>query len=117
MGELMSDPDFVEEITRRRPTGAFGARGEFESSYTDEPILVVWEPVQAKPLDLNPEGSRGGSAMINVWSASEMRATDGKTFEADVLVLDTGDTYRVVGTEDWAKHGYYFALAEKFIAP
>jgi hypothetical protein len=113
VGELMSDPDFAQQITLRRPTLAVANEGEASYTYQERCLTAIVQP--AKPSDVAqlPEGSRVGD-IISVWSGGEISAGNGASVEADVLVVD-GRHFRVIKAENWGRNGYFRALAEGFV--
>lgn len=115
VSEVMSDPDFTSTITLRRPvTASFAADGSSVTTYAaDVPVTAIVQPADAEQIATLPEGSRGPGAIKSIWSATELRMGDGKTFESDVLVID-GLSFKVVGEERWVENGYYFVLAAEF---
>lgn len=113
--ELMTDTDFTRTITRQRPTTTRAVDGSASNTFASTDIIAIVQPATAKEIAALPEGTRGPGEMITVWSATEMRLGDGKTFEADVLVID-GHPHRIVGAEDWSASGYFKVLAERYVA-
>lgn len=115
VSELMTDPDFTSTIVLRRPAPArLANEGENIATYApDVNVTAIVQPADAEQIATLPEGSRGPGAVKAVWSATEIRMGDGKTFESDVLVID-GLSFKVVGEERWVENGYYFVLAAEF---
>lgn len=116
VGELMSDPDFTSTIVLRRPAPArFSNEGENIASYEDDvDVVAIVQPATAEQVASLPEGSRGSGSVKRVWSATALRMGDGKTYEADVLVIG-GASFKVVGEQEWDGHGYRFVLAAEFL--
>ena len=113
VSELMDDPDFARSFTVRRPTGTFGADGEFTSTYKESQLRGIVQPATAREVQMLGQGERLGD-VISVWSAEEMRAGDGNKRESDVLVVDS-KSYRVIKAEPWADAGYFRVFAEKYV--
>jgi hypothetical protein len=116
VAELMSDADFTSTIVLRRPADArLANEGENIATYEDDvDVIAVVQPADAQQIATLPEGSRGPGEVKQIWSATELRMADGKTFESDMLVID-GGMYKVVADERWANNGYYFVLAAQVI--
>jgi hypothetical protein len=108
VAEMMSDPDFVEAITIRRPTVTLDAEGESSAAYQDIPAIAGVQPAGQDEVRMVPEGIRIDDA-IAVWSATEMRA-GGDGVDSDTIVWK-GKSYRVVAREPWMGNGYCMVVA------
>lgn len=117
MADLMVDPDLgARPLTLRRPTGQFANEGEFEMNYQDTAIVGLIQPATPREIEMLHEGTRVGN-VIHVWSATEIRCSDGKAAESDVLVI-TGDmagSYRVIKANPWTQAGFSDVFAEGFV--
>jgi hypothetical protein len=118
VSELFSGPDaadFMRTVVLRRPSVHFANEGEAIASYDpDVAFDASPQPATAVEIASLPEGDRGGGRVIKLYSSTELKMSDGKTTEADVVEVD-GDSFRVVGIEPWGAHGYYKVLAVEFI--
>lgn len=108
VGELMSDPDFIESVTLRRPTPSM-QEGVAVATHVDTTITAIVQPATPRELMGLPEGQRLKD-VVSVWSATEMKAEPG----APDILLRSGRSYRVIKLEPWAEAGYYRAFAEGF---
>ena len=119
VSELMTDPEFAREFTRRRPTGAFAADGSFAPGYDDSTLVGVVQPASSDDMKILPQGTRLDNVRV-FWVAdceedSAVRAGDGKTFESDVLLLGN-EAFRVIRAEPRREDGGYFRVwAEGFV--
>lgn len=119
VSELMTDPEFAREFTRRRPTGTFAADGSFSSTYDEAIMMGVVQPANSDDMKTLPEGTRIDNVRV-FWvadseGAAAVRIGDGKTFEADVLVLGP-ELFRVIRAEPRREDGGYFRVwAEGFV--
>jgi len=114
VAELMTDPDFTRTVVLRRPRqGTLENEGEYSVPYGESEITAIVQPATTAEVQMLPEGNRIGE-VISVWSGEELRATDGKLREPDVLVVD-GVHYRVTHLEPWPEAGYFRAFAGRFV--
>jgi len=109
----MTDLEFARRITLRRPRVSFENEGEAKTVYDLDTILAVVEMPTPGQVQTLPEGTRFDD-LISVWSASELRAADGKRIESDVLIVD-GNHYKVTQVEDRSANGYFKAIATGFM--
>lgn len=114
VSELMTDPDFVETVTLRRPTIHFANEGEAISSYEDTSFVASVQPAKAEEIAALPEGERGSGQVYRIYTATELRMSDGKTDVSDVLVYG-GKELRVIGQEPWGANGYFKFLAVEVV--
>ena len=116
VAELMNDPDFASTFLVRRPRGDRDDAGVFSVlDYTDIPVVGIVQPADPDAVQMLSEGERLRN-MIEVWSATELRASDAVEALSDVLVVN-GQSYRVIKTEDWSANGYSHVFAEGFLPP
>lgn len=118
VSELLSDPEFMRAVSLRRPTVHLANEGEEIASYEDDvPFTASVQPANAEDIAALPEGERGSGRVVDIYSATELKMSDGKTTIADIVVVPDpdGGEFRVVGTEPWGPHGYYKALAVEII--
>lgn len=112
LSELMSDPDFTQAFTLRRRAGSFANEGEFTQAAPVE-MQLTGSIQPASPADLvrfQSEGERR-KAIIRVWSATPMNASDGKGQQPDEIIW-RGSTYRVIECVTWGDHGFWKVFAE-----
>jgi hypothetical protein len=115
VAELMTDPDFAETFTVKRPTVTM-VRGVGAATYAaDRSAVGVVQPMEAHEVALLPEGERGSGEVIEVWTAEDLKAGDGKNTVGDVLVWK-GKSYRVTRSEDFAQNGYRRFVATGFVS-
>lgn len=113
VSELMSDPDFVEQVQITRTQGAFDATGVWHNI---GPKTIVWQAMaieQSTPSQLLalPEGEREGS-FITCWSFNPLIAADGISGQASDVILFHGAPYRVVRVADRSDNGFFQAIAQ-----
>jgi hypothetical protein len=113
MSELMSDPDFVQQVQITRTQGSFDDDGVWHSV---GPKQIVWQLMavqQSTPAQLQalPEGERDGS-FISLWSFNPIFVADGVTEQQSDVVFWHGKPYRVVRCADRSDNGFYQAIAQ-----
>lgn len=111
MAELMADSDLgARSIVLKRPTVTY-VKGVATTTYAaDASLTAIVQPAKPQDAEMLPEGKRLSDVQA-IWSATELRAGDGKTIEGDILVFD-GKKHRVVAQVPWAEAGFYKVLAE-----
>lgn len=114
VSELMTDPDFAQTITLRRPKGtAFANEGVATVSYEpDRKMSAVVQPARPSDAQLLPEGVNL-SDVVSIWSRTDLRISGNDGAISDVLVV-RGRSYRVIQREDRIKNGYTRVLAQRF---
>jgi len=116
VGHLMASPRFMRDISLRRPTVAIADDGSATTSYAAAvTIQASPQPATARETEqaqtaMAAAGERGSGRVIKIYSATELKMSDGKTDLSDIVIVD-GDSFRVVATEPWGAHGYYKVLA------
>jgi hypothetical protein len=112
VAELLRDPDFAQSFQVIRFSGAFANEGEYTQT-PSAPIGMVGVIQPAKQTDIVQflqEGERLGNLIV-VYSPQEIRTSDAKTQESDIIVWH-GTQYRVVQAKPWLDHGYWEVFAE-----
>jgi hypothetical protein len=116
VAELMSDPDFAQPFTVKRPTGDFDAGGIFRvTRYEETDAIGSVQPARPETIQMLPEGERT-TELIEIWTATEVRKSDAAKSLSDVIVYESR-SFRVVNAEGWAAHGYTHVVAEEFSPP
>lgn len=120
VSELFTDPEFMRDVTLRRPTVHLANEGEAVASYVDDVAFTASvQPATAEEIASLPEGERGGGRIVKLYTGTELLYTDGKDTAklADVVVVPNpdGGEFRVIGTEPWGAHGYWKVLATEVI--
>lgn len=113
VAEIINDPDFARRFTLRRARSlSFANEGEVSTSYGETSMIGVIQH-QETTTEQTPEGTRV-KKMVEVWCTEELRASDGKSIESDVLVIDR-EYFRITKCQPWPDNGYWQAMAESFI--
>lgn len=116
VSELMSDPDFVRCIGRRRVTAsAFANEGVVAPSYG--PVVPIDASVQPATPDIVqslPDGVRVEDTQMVFVACGTIQEGDQTGKSSDILIID-GKSYRVIQLEDWNANGYQMAVVERFV--
>ena len=110
--ELLADPDFVEQITRRRYIEAVNALGRSQRTLQSEiTILAVVQPA-GENNEPSQDGTRAPSK-LDIVSSFELRATT-ETTPADEIIHN-GAVYVIAQVDSWNDWGtgHYEAVAER----
>jgi hypothetical protein len=110
--EVLTDPDFLIELTiQRKEPGQFvdglftpGGTGEFALSCSVQPTT-------AEMLSLLPEGSRDGGeqaifSLVQLFGSSD-------TESPDKVKNYLGADWIVIASAPWGHHGYYVSIISK----
>lgn len=113
ISDLMSDPDFAQDFTIRRESGAF-VEGEWIKSTADIAAYGVIQPAKSPDvLAFAPEGERQGNWIV-VYCAAEVRQGNADDLMSDVIIW-RGDTYRVAKAKHWETQGFWQVWAKGFV--
>jgi hypothetical protein len=113
ISDLMTDPDFAQNFTIRRETGAF-VEGEWVKATASLERYGVIQPMsEADSIAFLPEGERFNN-WISIWCLDEIRQGNGRGEMSDIVVWN-GLTYRVAKAKRWEGQGYYRAFAKGFV--
>ena len=97
-------------LIRRAPGSHVNGRWQAGAETSTAIRAVIQDPKEADIRQL-PEGERT-EAFVAIWSRSELRTSDetAKT-EADRVVSEHGDTYKITRVSDRAEGGFHRAIA------
>ena len=119
IAELLSDPDFVQNVVVNRRVNQLVTTGPGAGEVTITTFLVTIpmcvQPVK-DPDDLNvlPEGQRSNKTM-KFYSLQALHCDDGdQSAGAADAVFDVvqwnGEKYKLLHVRSWADYGYYEAI-------
>lgn len=118
VSDMMADPEFMRAVVLRRPVIHLANEGEAIASYEpDANFTASVQPATAEEIAGLPEGVRGSGRVVKLYTATELKFSNGTTDTPDVVVVPDpdGGSFKVRGTEPWLAHGYFKALAVEFI--
>lgn len=117
VGELVTDPDFVQPVVvtrKNRELAKEGLRaGEVLTAETTRTEMVCIQPSQPEDLLLLGEGYRT-SRVIVIYTAEKVFCEDGDYNQGDTLsdsIPYHNDMYIIKVVEDWSAYGYWKAIA------
>jgi hypothetical protein len=117
IAELLSDPDFVQQIPVTRIAGYYSSDADTMGNWmpTEQSLLVTAsvQPIK-NPDQLNvlPEGQRTGN-FVRVYTATPLYATDDDSRE-DGQIIDfitwRGSQYKIIYRKDYLDYGYCMCI-------
>lgn len=112
--ELAYDPEFVQTITRLRPTTTTSTGGLAANSYATASVIGCVQPLRDTDAQLLPEGVRLADCQA-FWTADDVSIGDGVTQNPDLLQIG-GVNYRVIHQQDYRVNGYIRVIVARYPA-
>lgn len=112
VSDIITDPDFVQDFSIVRVTGAFDGQGNWvptESAPLPQQGIVL--PAKLDELQLLPEGERHDETQA-IYSLVELTIGDMRTKQSD-LIIYMGKYYRVHYTRYYAQCNLWYALVSR----
>lgn len=117
VSELVHDPDFCQNFTVYRQTGAFGAGGFIVGTETEISFEGVITVASEKDLQQVPEGDRVEGAMM-FYTTEQIFITyaddSGNSGTSD-QILWNGNRYKVVRVWPYGDYGYWKSYGYRMI--
>ncbi len=114
VGELMTDPEFMQPVTRRRPRTTIDRFGVASTAYDEQEIMSSVQPLTVAQVKMLPEGTRLDNVLA-FYSADLISPGNGRDKEPDVMITSDGMAYKVIQAAPWGDNGYFCAFAEGFV--
>jgi hypothetical protein len=109
VSEIITDPDFCQEFTVYRSTGSFIKGVWTESTPIKIKMMGVVLVMNAKELNMVPEGDRIAGAMT-FYSTEQIYTTrTGDEQGTSDKILWRGEYYKVFNVYPWIDYGYFEA--------
>jgi hypothetical protein len=112
VAELAHDPDFVQTITRLRPTTTLTKEGLAGSTYTSLDVIGSVQPPNDDDIKLLPEGVRLSDCTA-FFTNDDVSAGDGASQLPDILQVG-GKNYRIIHVDNFSQNGYSRFIAERY---
>jgi hypothetical protein len=120
LGELITDPDFMQSFSVYRTTGSF-VKGAWVAAEPKEfEMKGVITPASPKEINQLPEGDRISGA-ISVYTRDRVYSTDssatvsrrtGQGVISDKIIWK-GEYYKVYALSDYSDYGFYNVVAAR----
>lgn len=113
VSEVITDPDFCQDIPVLRSTGDFVKGRWVENAKTPVTLLGVITPMSAKELQQLPEADRVIGS-INIYTIQPIYLTSGDNPKrTSDQVLWKGHYHKVVQVNDYSDHGFYYGIGQR----
>ena len=113
--EVLSDPDFLIDLTVERSTaGAFADGLYVEGAKLNLTIPASVQPANAEDFQNLPEGERFGGSQT-LYTLVELIGSKDLAL-ADKVLNYLGVDWKIVMVEPWTHHGYYKSIMVKIDA-
>ncbi len=110
--EVLSDPDFLINLTVERTTAGSYIGGLYvEGTPSNLTIPASVQPANAEDFQNLPEGERFGGSQL-LYTLQELIGSKDLA-KADRVLNYLGVNWKVVMVEPWAHHGYYKSMMVK----
>jgi len=106
VGEIIFDPDFLQEITVQRKLGEW-VKGRFVEEQSTLVFTGIVCPANAQEISQVPEGDRV-TGMMKFHTIDEVFTTI-ETGTSDVIIW-RGKHYRVINVTPYVDYGYFISL-------
>ena len=112
VAELAYDPDFVQTITRLRPTTTVAKEGVASNTYASASVVGCVQPPNDDDVKLLPEGTRL-SDCVAFFTLDDVSIGDGASQLPDLLVVDS-KKYRIIHVDNFSANGYSRFIAARY---
>ena len=112
VSDVLSDPDFCEQITVTRSTQSAPIGGLTQTTTSTLTLTAVVQPANSRDLQRLLDAERTGGGIV-------VYAAGAGILQDEDQIAWQGGTYTVIGLDDWSKFGagYVRAVAAKTDIP
>ena len=113
ISEIITDPDFLQQLTVQRSSGAF-VLGGYQPTVTSIPMPGIVIAAKDQDLDTVPEGDRISGAMAfytlqEVFESNVEGGLSGTSGISDVIAW-RGQNYRIADVKPYVDYGYWKSI-------